>query len=144
MATQSGATFRFVNVDAVIGVLGRIDGYDDGASIVLTPQGDKNTYRRGNDGIGVFAEQAGDEVRAVLSLLANSKANDLLSVWLRSGITRSFTVLDRNNKGKTVCSTAQARVRQFPPITMSGQVEVRAWEVIMSNPEIFVAGQDPD
>ena len=131
MATVSGATTRFINVDVVITGVGRIDGLDDGTSISIDWGSDKNTMRKGNDGLVSFAEIEGNEANVTLTLMETSKGNKLLWSWLRSGFSRSVTYLDRNNG--TTLGSALCRVQKPGDITKSQGVEVVPWVILCSD-----------
>jgi hypothetical protein len=125
MATETGKVTRFTNVDVVVTGLGpaldfRYDGYDDGTSISLAPQGDRNTVRLGNDGRDCFAESASRHWIWTLSVLESSDALDKASAWLESGLTANVSYLDKN--GRTAWS-GRARLRQYPTVGKSGGVE---------------------
>lgn len=128
MPTQPGKVASFIDVDVVVeGPLGfRVDGYDDGTSISLAPQGDRNTVRNGNDGIPVFAESLTSHEIWTLSLFENSDSNDDLDAWLQASLTQKCTFLDRG--GRTIAS-GLARVRQKPTVTKSAGVESRSWDI---------------
>jgi hypothetical protein len=140
MATEAGKTTRFIEVDFIVSgaVNFRVDGYDDGTSLSLAPQGDQNTVRLSNDGKATFAENKPGHWIATLSLLESSDSNDELSKWLASGLTAEATFLDKN--GRTVITSAKARIRQYPTVTKSAGVEVRAWDIHMLSTEPFVGG----
>ena len=140
MPTQAGKVVRFVDVDVVVtGPLGfRADGYDDGTSISLAPQGDRNTVRQGNDGKDTFAETASRYQIWTLSLLASSDTNDKLSAWLNSGLTQGISCIDKS--GRTVFSAPAARIRNFSPVGFSGGVETRPWDIHVIGAEGTVGG----
>jgi hypothetical protein len=128
MATQTGKVSRFTEVDVVVSgaVNFRIDGYDNGTSISLAPQGDRNTVTTGNDGKDTFSETASRYWIHTLSLLESSDSNDDLSAWLESGLTAEVSYIDKG--GRTVWS-GRARLRQYPTVGKSAGVEVNAWDI---------------
>jgi hypothetical protein len=140
MATESGQTVSFANVDVVAtgAIPFRVDAFDDGTSINIVPQGDRNGSRKGNDGIAVFVETVGTSVIVTLTLMEISESNEKLSAWLASGITQHLKFSERG--GQDLCE-GLARVRQYPPITKSGAVEVRAWDILIPDATMFVGGR---
>jgi hypothetical protein len=129
MPTEAGKTTRFKLVSVTVEgpIPFEIDGYDDGASVTFTPQGDRNTVRPSNDGKDTFAESSSSHWIATLSLLESSEANDKLSQWLASGFTQGLTFLDGGSTDKI--AAPKARIRQYSPITKSSGVETRSWDI---------------
>lgn len=130
MATEPGKVSRFVDVDLVVSgpVSFRVDGYDNGTSISLAPQGDRNTVTTGNDGKDTFSETASRHWIWTLSLLESSDSNDDLSAWLESGLTAEVSYLDKS--GRTIWD-GRCRIRQYPTVGKSGGVEVLAWDLLV-------------
>lgn len=146
MTTTAGAVHEFPNVSVIVaGPNGfKASGFDDGASIAMAPQGEKVAFRKGNDGLFAFARMAGDHFICTLTFLSNSKSNDKMSLWFRSGLAQGLTVYDGNNSGATVFAGVFCMPSQWPPVTFTAGVGVRAWPIHMGNPEVNVGGQEPE
>ena len=130
MPTTAGKVSRFTDVDViVVGSLQipRIDGYDDGTSITVAWQGDRNTVRPGNDGKDTFSETASRYAIVTLTLLESSDSIDDLDRWLESGLTQGITYVDK--AGRTFLSSPSARVRQKTDVTKSAGVETRSFDI---------------
>lgn len=140
MPTTSGRVSDFTVASFTVkGSFGlEVDGYADGVSINLAPQGDINTVAKGNDGISVIARTPGTNWIATITIWEASDSNDALSRWLASGFTQGATFRDGN--GRTVISTDKAIPRQYATVTKSAGVEGRAWDVHLISPTVFVGG----
>lgn len=117
MATISGATQNFQNVDVILGSGHRVDAYDT-AGVDLAWTEDRNTMSGGPDNKAVHVDNGSTMATITVTLKSNSRSIPYINAWIDAGDSRVVVLQDRN--GTTRLAEARARTAQKAPMTFNG------------------------
>ena len=101
--------------------------------IEVTPDGEGYTKTVGIDGFVVFNDDANESATFTLNLLQTAPSNGYLSgifIAAKEGGVVEHPFLIRDENSNTIYTSPNAVVKQIPPSTKVGEVDVLPWQIL--------------